>query len=177
MDFNSEVKSIFSQLLQSFDLHLVYEVKNLLEFESANISVRFVYNERENSNYFFVGKKDKMLYPINEYMKDLKNALIQKSEDKNQPILSKFYSFLNSEIGVEILNGDISQLEHFIRKDSLEYTSMLGKHQRMQKADDAWLKKDYVKYVNLVEEIGLSNISNLYRLRYKFAKKKSTFNR
>jgi hypothetical protein len=119
-----------------------------------------------------------MLYPINEYLiDDLTSTLTQISEEKNQPILSRFYSFLNSEIGIEILNGDISRLEQFIRKDSSEYTSMLVNHQRIQKADDAWLKKDYVKYINLIEEIGISNISNLYRLRYKFARKKSEFNR
>ncbi len=39
-------------------------------------------------------------------------------------------------------------------------------------ADEAWSKKDYLKFIGALEQIDSTSLTNTYLLKYEFAKKK-----
>jgi hypothetical protein len=141
--------------------------KNFIKLESTAVTVAIGYDERENSNFFFVGQTDRESHLLNS--KNLKEIF---NYDKQAINFEDFVvDFLKNE-GIGILTNDTTkliQLDNYEQKQAKSYTDKILNRRRTNTADSAWKKKDYLIFIKTIDEMDKDDLPSSYKLKYKIA--------
>ena len=184
MDFNLLVKNKLQGILEFYGFVIIDETVDYLEYESLKVALVISYDNIENVGYLYVGKKGLDLLCITSDIFKLffndnpKNYffLPQKSIEDFVNNLKLF--FLKD--GKPLLQSDdklLNDLENYNLLKSHRYTNNIRMRQNINKVDSDWTMENYEKFIEHVNEIGISNLPHSYKLKYdialKNAKKKS----
>ncbi len=173
MEFNKLVKEELLPILQNKGFEVVEELNNIIRFSSSNMEIGIVYNDYERSNFIEIGKRDEILYPLNDnVVKNIFNSELRISQVTPEVFVKNLASLFTQKEGSEILKGNIKHLVKFIEQESSNYTSELIQRQTLETASKAWEKNDYKAFVKSIDEIGIEKIPQSYQLKYKIAKQK-----
>jgi hypothetical protein len=165
-DFDSVIKGL-KPLFEKHGFNIVDRSKSYVRFDSKSVSVIFGYNERERSNFVFVGVRGQDPHELDK--KNLKDVF---GYDTETHLLDRFLSDFLSDKGNGILVGDLAilrKLDEYQKERSSVYTDNLIKRQHLNIADKAWDKKDYLTFVRHIDLIGKENLPKSYTLKYKMA--------
>lgn len=173
MKFNKLVKEELLPVFQNEGFEISEEFNNIIRFTSSSMEIGVVYNSLERSNFIEIGKRDEILYPLNDsVVKNIFNSELQISQVTPVIFVTNLASLFTQKEGIEILKGNIKHLAKFIERESSNYTSELIQRQILETASKAWEKNDYKTFVKGIDEIGIEKIPQSYLLKYKIAKQK-----
>lgn len=173
MEFNKLVEEVLLPILQNEGFKVVEELNNIMRFSSSNMEIGIVYNNYERSNFIEIGKRDEILYPLNDnIVKNIFNSELQISQVTPEVFVKNLASLFTQKEGSKILKGSIKHLVKFIEQESSNYTSELIQRQTLETASKAWEKNDYKAFLKSIDEIGIEKIPQSYQLKYKIAKQK-----
>ena len=168
-DFDSVIKTL-KPLFEKRGFNIVDQSKNYVQFDSKSVSVIFGYNERERSNFVFVGLRGQDSHELDK--ENLKDVF---GYDGESHLLDRFLSDFLLDKGNGILVGDLAKLrklDGYQQERSRVYTHNLIKRQNLNIADKAWDKRDYLTFVRHIDLIGKENLPKSYTLKYKKASDK-----
>jgi hypothetical protein len=173
MEFNKLVKEELLPILQNEGFEVVEELNNIIRFSSSNMEIGIVYSDYERSNFIEIGKRDEVLYPLNDsVVKNIFNSKLQISQVTPEVFVKNLVSLFTQKEGSEILKGNIKHLVKFIEQESSNYTGDLIQRQTLETASKAWEKKNYKGFIKSIDEIGIEKLPHAYQLKYKIAKQK-----
>jgi hypothetical protein len=175
MEFN---RLVFQQLREIFEkngLSVISEFKDYLKLKSDKIVISFSHNDLDNSNLFSVGKKDDVLYPINDdVLKNVFNTELRFENVTKEDFVSNLAFFLNDK-GSLILSGNNSIFEKIvdrITETSEVYTKKILLCQLLDQANNDWKSGRYNEFVQKIDKIDTAEIPSAFKLKYKIAMQK-----
>ncbi|HEX7906321.1 MAG TPA: hypothetical protein VF487_20745 [Chitinophagaceae bacterium] len=175
MKFNELVSNKLSPFLNKHGFSITEEFKNYVKLVSAVVEVVVSYDERENSNSFYVGFiNDNLTLIDNTIIKQVLNAQAELRITPSEMFLDDLINFLKSE-GRCILEGNVQKLisiREFEKKRSETYTSMLLNKQIFFAANEAWQNENFREFISQIDKIDKNEVPPSYRLKYKIANQK-----
>ncbi len=173
MNFSQLVLQQNRLIFDKYNLHVIEQDDNYIKLLSKKLQFIIVHNKRENSNTFFIGRKDKndVVEIDNDLLERFFQSKLELSEVSIDVFLRNLEAFFENE-AKPLLTDDlnfITQLEKFDLERSNEYTLNLLMRQKLIAADDAWSQSNYKEFINLIDQINNEDIPASYLLKYKIA--------
>ena len=133
-----------------------------IEYSSNFTTIRIAYANLEKLFYTYVGQSSKSLI---ELTPTAAKEVFNDDSFKFQSTLTidNLISFLQGN-GKSILSGDKNafiELNEFSERQSKEYTRRIIQSQNIQSADEAWMQKDYINFIKLIDKTEKSCFPNL----------------
>lgn len=173
MDFNALVKVHLFPVLQKIGFEMAEESKNILRFQSSVMKVNIAFNQYDRSFLVEIGKKNDMLYPLNDYaIKKVFDSSLSVEQVTQEVFVQNISSLFETNEGVTILQGDITPLKNVILQQSEDYASELLLKQTLEISEKAWKTKDYAAFVKILDKVGITRVPRSYQLKYKIAKQR-----
>jgi hypothetical protein len=173
MEFNTLVKSHLSPILQNCGFQLVEETKNILLFQSPAMEVNIVFNEYDKSHLIEIGRRGGTLYPLNNNaVKNILGSILPIEQITIEEFIKNIAILFEQSEGGRLLKGDITPLKLFIERESEDYTLALVRKQTLETASKAWERNDFETFVRSIDEVGVDNLPQSFKLKYKIAKQK-----
>lgn len=175
-NFNSKVLNKVNTTLFGYNLEIAEEYKGYIRLTSPTVILIVSLNERENTIDLFWGRPNKHTYYLDEdLIKEFFNVELRFgfSVSGMESRINKIFNFLILE-GSILLAGDenlYNMIEEFTKKRSEIYTKNLLLRQKLTLADRAWQGKYYREFVAIILEIGLENVSIVYKKKFEIASK------
>ncbi|MTK53331.1 hypothetical protein [Paludibacter sp.] len=175
MEFNKIVIDRFKQIFHKNDLRIIEQFSNYVKIESDDIVLIVSHDKRENSNSFYIGKKNSSLYPIDEnILRTVFNSALKIDHVTPNVFVNNLALFLDGE-GYPLIIGDISILdavEKYILNKSNKYTAELRNNQNLDAANKAWKEGDYESFIKHIDTTDRQKLPSSYELKYKMAQQK-----
>lgn len=177
MNFNEIVLNKIKNKIKEEGFLLKEQFFNYLRFESRDIKVIICRDEKENSNLFYINKLNSIPILIDNVVikefviSDIENELIIPEvtiEDFANNLLVLFTK--NNSSLLKLDDEFFTKIESFTSLRSKKYTEDLLQKQRLDAANKSWEIKNYKQFIDCIEMIGVDNLSESYRLKYKIAK-------
>ncbi|HNR05908.1 MAG TPA: hypothetical protein PKM27_01260 [Saprospiraceae bacterium] len=172
MDFNELISEKLGLIFQKHHLIIIEQSINHMKLKSDKVVILFNYNEKEKSQNLYVGKKDDLLYAVDEYV--LKNAFNSDLKINNvtpDTFAKNLCTFFNGR-GKPLIAGNkyaLSALEKYVYKEGEIYTMQLLVSQKLDAATKAWEERNYKDFVNFIDQIDKRKLAPSYKIRYKMA--------
>ena len=172
MDFNTLVKTRLFPILQKYGFEIKEEFQNILHFQSSIIEIKIILNSLEKSCYLFMGKKGELLHELrNNAVKELFNSSLSVERVTSETLVQNLSILFETKEGVEILKGNIDAFINFKISEDENYTSELIRKQLLDVASKAWKNNDNITFAKSIEKVGINNVPQSYKLKYKIAKR------
>jgi len=169
MNFEETISPLTQFLVDS-----AFSVKNqslhFIEYSSKSVIITVAYNNLEHLFYTHIGLDSKHLLEltplgIKEVFKD------DSFKFQSTLTIDNLIRFLNGS-GIKILSGDkriFQDLSEFFERQSIEYTKQIVQMQNIHWADKAWLKNDYLAFIQFLDKTDKLQLPQSYLKKYKIA--------
>lgn len=176
IDFNELVRKRILPLLQHEGYNMAMECKNMIQLESSCMEIRFIFNDLEKSAYLYIGKRNDVLYSLENNIVEelLGNELLINYVSRDIFVENVVKLFGLGEMQ-QLLHGETDTLEHIIKQKSEQYVLKLFQEQILNEATLAWEHKDYIKYIQYIDKIKNQGILNSYLLKYRIAERNTRY--
>lgn len=172
MDFNELVENQISPILLQNGYEIIGKYRNIMQFESLKMEIRLVFDDREKSIYFYIGRRDKILYSLdNDIIRELLGYELLIDHVAIDVFIKNLVVLFKQNVMIRLLHGDISILESIVQRNSKEYTSRLLYEQTLKEASIAWEHKDYEGFVDCINKLENQQLPEIYLRKYNIAKK------
>lgn len=171
MEFNKLIRAKFYLELQKYGFEISEELKNIVRFQSSSIEINIIFNDLEKSCYLSIGRKGEALLPLNDNVaKEFFNSKLAFEQVTPEAFLQNLSLLFETKEGIEILRGNIDPFIKYKQSEINNFNTALILKQALEAASKAWKAKDYISFVEIIDKIGINNISQSYQLKYKIAK-------
>ena len=175
MDFNTIIKERLGPTFTKHGFLVEDYAHNFVKFKSQTIEVAISCDDREKGCIISIGRLNEFLWPIDSFViqylfgDDLKMNFFS-IEEFVSGLLLLFQKGFNP-----LLNGDIEMIhliKNYVEKRSKDYTQGIINKQKLQLANAAWAKGDYVRFIEIMSKIDALQWSNTDKFRHNIAVKK-----
>lgn len=171
MEFNTLIKEQLFPLFQKKGYKKSEELNNILRLESSILKVNIVYNNYDKTCLFEIGKRGGILYPINDnVVRSIFKSELQIDYVTPEVFVQNLVLLFQQKEGIEILGGNITDLENFIKQECSIYTQKLIMKQALEIASNAWMNKDYKTFIACIDKLIFDELPEPFKLKYKIAK-------
>ena len=175
MEFNQLILAKLHSLFTEHGFEITEQLKNIVRYESTVLHISLVHDPRENSNTLWVGRKKLNTVEIdNQVMREHFNSDLKISNLPQETFVNNVFLFFMGD-GERLLEGNeraLISLEKFNEQRSSEYTTNLVEKQNLEAANKAWKEGNYLDVIKHVEKIGIDNLSDSFKQKYKIAQQK-----
>lgn len=176
MNFNKLISEKLHSLFTEHGLEVTEQLRNIVRYESKRLHVSLAYNERENSNNFWLGSKlsNDFVEMDDQVMKGFFNSGLKLKNLSQENFVNNVFKFFTNE-GKEILLGSKSQLnelENFDQSRSELYTSKLIEERSLEAANKGWKEGNYLDVIKHLKSVNEENLPASYKQKYKIAQKR-----
>ncbi|RYE20718.1 MAG: hypothetical protein EOP51_17260 [Sphingobacteriales bacterium] len=174
MTFEKLVEDRIQPILIERGFESISNFQDCITFRSAKIELRLCHWNIDRSNTLWLGRESEMLNEIHdEVLRDVLHSGIMLEKKTPEDFIDNVRRLVEHELQ-SILDGDatiLEQISEYVKKSSALYTADLLFQQNKKIADKAWLNNDYVRFIYIIDTIGLSNLPASYQLKYNLARK------
>lgn len=172
----------FEQLLSSYGFKKNVNTIDEVNFESANVALKFYYDERSREFIFEVGYKfdgKKFKFISFAYVFDMlvmKGFSVPTKKDENNIDNILFYYFNILKAYNFLLMGNklfYKNLKVFYDSKTADYNEKLLREQKISLADLAWAQEDFTRFVIIINSLDMQSLPASYKKKYEIAKRKS----
>ncbi len=175
MNFNKLVLDKLLAVFREYNLNVINQSENYVEFASKKIVITIRHNNLENSNLFFVGRNLGSLFLMDDQIiGNIFKTTLKFDFVTPEIFVNNLYEFFKNE-GILFLNGDektLKSLESYVYERSNNYTNELLDRQNMRSANKAWEENNYKDFVKFISKIDMEKLLPSYKLKYKMALKR-----
>jgi len=147
---------------------------NYTKFESSSVTFTFAFDQRENSFFTYLGRKNGYQSPLSDNVtRDVFQEDI--SSYKERSVEENLIHFFTGK-GLPILKGDeniLNNLELYSKKRNKEYHEQLMHQQKISLADNAWKNRDYIDFIKHIDSIDKNLLPGSYLKKYQIALSKT----
>jgi hypothetical protein len=177
MEFSQLILEQLSLVIRKYNLQVVEQRKEYIQFESEHLTIILSHNPLENSNTLWIGKITDKRYAVeidNKILKLFFNSDLKLSQVPFEVFVKNLVLFFENE-GKPLLIGDIntiSKLEEFDLERSRIYTQEILDKQNLIAINKAWDKGNYREFIKLLDQVDKDKLPSSYQLKYKIAHRK-----
>ena len=169
MTFEQEIQPIIDYLKQN-GFTISEQFANFVELESDKSCFVFSKDPREQGSSICVGRKGAMTYMLR---REIYDRIFNHEFNSNIPFPENFIRFLQDN-GHSLVIGDsniLKKIEEVSHELAEKYTNELLLRERINELERLWQKKDFLAFVNLMEQTDEKTLPQSFQLRNKIAKK------